>query len=185
MPRFLAFSLVAAPRFLALITATNFCPWLKLDLRKYENGNSRLVSGIIYGNEAMRSWLSIISVANIWLNLKCDCHKLQQPINSTTEHNLPENCRHSGTDYLGGDLAKVNEDTEEKCVKHCQMVSNCIAITFVGPNPSFYPSSVQGCYLKKGGWTVKTGARSANMVSVDIRSVGLCRYTVCWLDQLD
>jgi hypothetical protein len=53
-------------------------------------------------------------------------------------------------------------------VKHCQMVSNCIAITFVGPNPSFYPSSVQGCYLKKGGWTVKTGARSANMVSVDV-----------------
>ena len=32
MPRFLAFWLVAAPRFLAFKTATNFCPWFELEL---------------------------------------------------------------------------------------------------------------------------------------------------------
>merc|ERR1719204_1578692 len=82
-----------------------------------------------------------------------------------------QNCRHTGTDYGGGDLYKVQTaDTEEKCVKQCQSVSDCIAITFVGPNPSQYPSSLQGCYMKKRWLDRENGWK--------IHQYGLCRYTL-------
>jgi hypothetical protein len=80
---------------------------------------------------------------------------------------VPEKCKQSGTDYFGGYLAKVDMDTEEKCVQHCQTVPDCVSITFVGPNPSHYSSSVEGCYMKKGDPTVRTEAKEANVVSIE------------------
>ena len=57
-------------------------------------------------------------------------------------------------------------------MNHCLDFPDCIAITFVGPNPSQYGSNLEGCYKKKGGWTVTTGtAYQANMVSVDVSCI--------------
>ena len=66
-------------------------------------------------------------------------------------------------------MSKVILETEELCVDYCVQLSECIAVTFVGPNPSQYLARVQGCYAKAGGWTVKNGTDfQANMVSVNV-----------------
>ena len=81
-------------------------------------------------------------------------------------------CRYIGTDYLGGDLRKiVFPITEESCVNKCIDDTQCIAVTYVNPNPEQYGSGVTGCYLKRGGWTVNTGAYQAKMVSVDVTCI--------------
>ena len=54
-----------------------------------------------------------------------------------------------------------------KCIDDTQ----CIAVTYVNPNPEQYGSDVTGCYLKLGGWTERTGAYQAKMVSVDVTCI--------------
>ena len=83
-----------------------------------------------------------------------------------------QDCRYTGTDYGGGDLGKLDLDTEEECVKNCFENADCIAITFISPNPSQYNSGYHGCHRKSGGWTVTTGTDfTANMVSVDVACI--------------
>ena len=83
-----------------------------------------------------------------------------------------QDCRYTGTDYGGGDLGKLDIDTEEECVENCFDNADCIAITFISPNPSQYNSGYHGCHRKSGGWTVTTGTDfTANMVSVDVACI--------------
>ena len=83
-----------------------------------------------------------------------------------------EDCRYTGTDFAGNNLASVSLDTEEECVKNCLENPYCQGITFVNPNPSQYGSDLHGCHRKSGGWTVNTGTDfQAYMVSVDVACI--------------
>ena len=69
-------------------------------------------------------------------------------------------------------MGMVAVDTEEECVTRCLATTDCIAITFVSPNPDQYDSHLHGCHRKSGGWTVLTGTDyQANMVSVDVACI--------------
>ena len=66
-------------------------------------------------------------------------------------------------------MGKKNLDTEEECVNQCLQLQNCLAVTFVGPNPAQYTTELQGCYKKSGGWNMQSGTdHYTNMVSVNI-----------------
>ena len=66
-------------------------------------------------------------------------------------------------------MGKENLDTEEECVNQCLQLQNCLAVTFIGPNPAQYTTELQGCYKKSGGWNMQSGTdHYTNMVSVNI-----------------
>jgi len=82
-----------------------------------------------------------------------------------------EDCRYTGTDFAGPNLAMNSPDAEEECVQSCLENPSCYGITHVSPNPSKYGADIHGCWRKVGGWTVNTGDRQANMVSVDVACI--------------